>query len=91
MGQYCKAVAAPCDSRYLTIEDHGYGTFALGCGQGSLDCEYSRRVIFFSWQGFDEMDEVCGDGSANMKDDGFLDIESRFHDGNQATLKARKR
>jgi len=36
------------------------------------------------------MDEVCGDGSANMKDDGFLDIEFRFHNGNQATLKARK-
>ena len=49
MGQYCKAVAAPCDGPYMTIEDHGYGTFALGCGQGSLDCEYSRRVIFFSW------------------------------------------
>ena len=89
MGQHCKAVAAPCDSPYVTIEDHGYGTFAPGCGQGSIDCEYSRRVIFFSWQGFDEMDEVRGDGSAEMEDDGFLDIEFRFHDGDRTTLKAR--
>jgi len=89
MGQYCKAVAAPCDGPYMTIEDHGYGTFVFGCVPGSLDCEYSRRVIFFSWQGFDEMDEVCGDGSADVKDDGFLDIEFRFRDSDQATLKAR--
>ena len=80
MGQYCKAVAAPCDGPYMTIEDHGYGTFVFGCAPGSLDCEYSRRVIFFSWQGFDEMDEVCGDGSVELKDDGFFDIEFRFHD-----------
>ena len=58
--------------------------------QGSLDCEYSRRIIFFTWQGFDEMDEVQGDGSAELEDDGFLDIELRFHHGDQAALKARK-
>jgi len=35
------------------------------------------------------MDEVRGDGSAEMEDDGFLDIEFRFHDGDRTTLKAR--
>ena len=74
----------------MTFEDHGHGTFAFGCVQGSLDREYSRRIIFFSWQGFDEMDEVRGDGSAELEVDGFLDIEFRFRDSDQATLKARK-
>ena len=75
---------------YMTIEDHGHGKFAFGGVQGSFDCEYSSRTIFFTWQGFDEMDEVWGDGSAELEDDGFLDIDFRFHHGDQATLKAQK-
>ena len=78
---------------YMTIEDHGHGKFAFGGVQGvqgSLDCDYSSRTIFFTWQGFDEMDEVWGDGSAELEDDGFLDIDFRFHHGDQATLKAQK-
>jgi len=75
---------------YMTLEGHGRGRFAFGRVQGSIDCEYSRRIAFFTWQGFDEMDEVWGDGSAELEDDGFLDIELRFHDGGQATPKAQK-
>ena len=75
---------------YMTFEDRGHGKFAFGAVQGSLDCEYSHRIIFFTWQGFDEMDEVRGDGSAELEDDGFVDIELRFHAGDQAILKARK-
>lgn len=75
---------------YLTIEDHGHGRFAFGCVRGRLDCEHSSRTVFFTWQGYDEMDEVWGDGSAELEDDGFLDIELRFHHGDQATLKAQK-
>ena len=75
---------------YMTIEEHGHGRFAFGCVQGSLDCEYSSRTVFFTWQGYDETDEVWGDGSAELEDDGFLDIELRFHHGDQATLKAQK-
>ena len=29
---------------YVTFEGHGHGRFAFGCVQGSLDCEYSRRI-----------------------------------------------
>ncbi len=58
---------------------------------GGLDCEYSRRIIFFAGQGFDEMDEVGGDASAELDGDGSLEIEIRFHPGDEAILKARKR
>ena len=84
--EYLDLVEPAC----MAFEDQGHGTFACGAVQGSLDCEYSRRIIFFTWQGFDEMDEVRGDGSAELEDDGFLDIEPRFHSGDQATLKAQK-
>jgi len=40
--------------------------------------------------GFDEMDEVNGAGSAELDDDGTLEIESSFHLGDDAVLKARR-
>ena len=41
-------------------------------------------------QGFHEMDEVRGDGSAELDDDGSLEIEIRFHLGDEATLTAQQ-
>ena len=49
---------------YITLEDHGLGEFAFGCVNGGLDYEYSSQIIFFTWQGFDEMDEVGGGDSS---------------------------
>ncbi len=75
---------------HITFEGDGHGDFAFGCVNGGLDCEYSRRIIFFNWRGFDEMDKVSGDGSAEIDDDGSLEIEIRFHLGDEATFKAWK-
>ncbi len=75
---------------HITFEDNGRGEFAFGGVNGSCDCGYSHRIIFFTWQGFDEMDEVGGDGSAELEDDGSLEVEIRFHLGDEAVLKARK-
>ena len=75
---------------YIAFDDNGHGDIAFGCVNGGLDCEYSHRIIFFNWQGFDEMDEVSGDGSAELDDDGSLGIEIRFHLGDEANLKAQK-
>lgn len=75
---------------HITFEGNGHGEFAFGCVNGGLDCEYSRRIIFFTWQGFDEMDEVTGDGTADLDDDGALEIEVRFHLGDEAAMTARK-
>ena len=36
------------------------------------------------------MDEVRGDGSAELDDDGSLEIEIRFHLGDEATLTAQQ-
>ena len=47
-------------------------------------------MIVFTWQGFDGMDGVWGDGSAELEDDGFSDFELHFHRGGQATPRARK-
>lgn len=44
--------------------------------------------MFFTWEGFDEMDEVRGTGSAELQDDVTLEIEVAYHLG--ATLKAER-
>jgi hypothetical protein len=46
--------------------------------------------VFFTWTGFDEMDEVSGSGSAELLDDGTLEIEFAYHLGDEAVLKAKR-
>ena len=74
---------------HATFHGDGHGEIAFGALNAGLDCEYSPNIIFFSWQGFDEMDEVRGDGAAELNNDGTLDIEFRYHLGDEAELKAR--
>lgn len=54
-----------CGPAVMTITDHGRGEIAFGALQAGLDIEYSRSAVGFTWEGFDEMDEVSGDGSLN--------------------------
>jgi hypothetical protein len=52
--------------------------------------QYSRTSIGFTWEGFDEMDEVSGDGSAELLDDGSIEIEFAYRNGDEAILKAKR-
>jgi len=49
-----------------------------------------RGWLRFTWQGFDEMDPVCGAGDAELDEGGLLTGEIRFHDGDDSTFKARR-
>lgn len=74
----------------ITITDHGRGEIAFGALQAGLDIEYSRSSIGFTWEGFDEMDEVYGEGSAELNDDGSISVEFAYHNGDEAVLKAKR-
>lgn len=74
----------------LFIDDNGHGEIAFGAMQAGLDLEYGHSIVFFTWAGFDEMDEVSGAGSAELLDDGTLEIEFTYHLGDEATLKAER-
>lgn len=74
----------------LVIRANGNGEIVFGAMQATLDLEYGRSTIFFTWTGFDEMDEVQGSGSAELQDDGSLDIEFAYHLGDEANLKAKR-
>jgi hypothetical protein len=42
------------------------------------------------WAGFDEGDAITGTGSAELNDDGTLEIAFAYHLGDQAVLKAER-
>ncbi len=75
---------------HITFQANGTGEFAFGCVNATLRCHYSNDGASFSWAGFDEMDEVSGEGSADLTDDGTLEGEIAFLDGDEAQFKARK-
>ena len=79
-----------CGPATLTITCQGHGEIAFGALQAGLDIKYSHLSVGFTWEGFDEMDEVSGDGSAELNDDGSIEIEFDCHNGDEAVLKAKR-
>jgi hypothetical protein len=75
---------------YVTFDEYGRGEFAFGVVNATMELEYARRIVFFTWAGFDEGDEVSGSGSAELDEDGSVEIELSFHNGDDAVLKARR-
>src|ERR1700722_18747207 len=49
-----------CGPATITITEHGRGEIALGALQAGLDIECSRSSVGFTWENFDETDEVSG-------------------------------
>ena len=79
-----------CGPATLTITGQGHGEVAFGALQASLDLEYSRLSVGFTWDGCDEGDQVQGEGSAEMLDDGSIEIEFVYRNGDEAVLKAKR-
>ena len=77
-----------CGPATLVIRPNGNGEIAFGAMQAGLDVDDGPDDIGFTWAGLDEMDEVSGAGSAELKDDGSLQIEFEYHNGDEASLKA---
>ena len=55
-----------------------------------MELEYAKSIVFFTWTGFDEGDEISGSGSAELDDDGAIEIELSFRNGDDAILNARR-
>ncbi|ESX06550.1 hypothetical protein X769_07600 [Mesorhizobium sp. LSJC268A00] len=72
----------------ITVGPDNHAEIAFAALQAGLDLSYSPSTIFFTWAGFDEMDEVAGDGSAELLDDGSIEITFAYHNGDEAILKA---
>ena len=59
---------------YLEIADNGWAEFAFGAIEATAEPEYGRTIVFFRWTGSDEGDEISGDGSAKLQNDGTIEI-----------------
>ncbi len=57
--------------------------------QGTLDIEYSQLSVGFAWVGFDECDEITGEGTAELLGDGSIKIGFEHHNGD-AVLNAKR-
>jgi hypothetical protein len=78
-----------CGPAMIIIGKDGRGEISSGAMQAGLDLEYSPSMVFFTWEGFDEMDEVHSSGNAEMLDDGTLEIEFAYHNADEAILIAK--
>ena len=75
---------------YMTFANNGRGEFAFGVVNATMELGYGQPIVFFNWTGSDEGDEICGSGSTELEDDGTVEIELSFHNGDDAILKARR-
>ena len=66
------------------------GEFAFGCVTGAFAGGGEHDAVAFDWHGADEMDEACGDGWAELQDDGSLVGEITFHNRDQSGFIARR-
>ena len=76
------------DPAFIRFDRDGYGELAFGVVTAGLNLDYARTVVFFTFEGSAEGDEVSGSGSAELTDNGALEIELSFHNGDDAILKA---
>jgi len=75
---------------YFQIGDDGRAEFAFGALNATAELEYGRSIVLFRWSGFDEGDEIAGNGSAEIEDDGSLEIALSFDNGDDAILMGRR-
>jgi hypothetical protein len=80
-------MSAPADCQLIGNN----GEIAFGALQAGLDLSYGPSMVFFTWGGCDEMDEVSGDGSAELLDDGLVEITFAYHNGDEAILSVRSK
>jgi hypothetical protein len=60
---------------------------AYGVLTAALDCAYMPSGFNFTWNGADEGDQVCGDGWAELQEDGSLLGEISYHNGDEPASK----
>jgi len=74
---------------HITFQKGGTGQLHFGCVDAELDWQDGEHRVDFSFQGFDEGDEVNGRGWAKVEEK-FLVGRIIFHMGDESGFTARK-
>jgi hypothetical protein len=82
------------EEAHLSFKGVSEGEIAFVAVKGFLDVRYGLRdgaaCAEFSWQGYDEGDEVCGRGWATLGDDGRLAGHIFIHQGDDSAFVCRR-
>jgi len=74
----------------IRFDADGGGKFAFDAVQGGIDGHPCGQSIHFTWEGNNEMDPACGDGDAQLEEDGTLTGEIRFQNGDESSFVAHR-
>ncbi|MDR3400984.1 MAG: hypothetical protein P4L99_00685 [Chthoniobacter sp.] len=75
-----------CGPAFIEFDTQGQGEMAFGALEASLECGFTASGIDFEWNGADEGDQVSGDGWADLREDGCLEGEIAYHNGDETTF-----
>ena len=78
-----------CGPAFIAINANGRGDMAFGALEASIDCDFTQNGIDFDWDGADEGDQVSGNGWAELRNDGHLEGEISFRNGDEITFIAK--
>lgn len=67
---------------YILFDQSG-GEFSFGCVTGMIHGTTNSGAVEFTWSGNDEMDEACGEGWAELQEDGSLEGQICFQGGDE--------
>ena len=73
----------------LTITAQG-GEIAFGAMEAGLEVEYARELDRLQLGRIREGDQVEGEGTAELLDDGTIQIDFAYHNGDEVVLKAKR-
>lgn len=74
---------------YIALDGKGRGEIVFGALRATLECGVASDAADFDWHGFDEMDEVTGNGSVELQPNGSLDGEFAYDNGDESSLNAK--
>jgi hypothetical protein len=74
---------------YILFSNTG-GEFAFGCVTGAIHGSCDGSAVEFTWEGNDEMQHAAGHGWADLEDNGTLEGEISFNNGDDAAFIARR-
>jgi hypothetical protein len=77
---------------FIKFAAHAMGEMAFGVVNATLDCAFdnTESEVSFDFTGFDEGDEVSGEGTATLSSPDTIMGEIEFHNGDDTTFKTRR-
>ena len=78
-----------CGPAFLRIDADRTGQMAFAALSASVDGGFTPSGVDFDWNGADEGDQVTGTGWADLRDDGWLEGEIAYNNGDDTTFIAK--